>query len=143
MPGAYNIDPHRHLVLSRGWGVVTNDDFMVHARELTEDPRFQPTFSQLSDLRDAERLELDTFTVRRLAAISPFGAGSRRALVVSSDLAFGMARMFQTLREGNGEELQVFRDIDAALDWLGLAAEKDAVIAQLPTGPGVPPGADR
>jgi hypothetical protein len=38
---------------------------------------------------------------------------------VKNDLQFGLARMFQTYRELNGETgIRAFRTIDEALDWI-------------------------
>ena len=34
-------------------------------------------------------------TIREMVRLNPFGAGARRALVVTSDELFGMARMYQ------------------------------------------------
>jgi hypothetical protein len=47
--------------------------------------------------------------------------GSKRALLVQSDIAYGLARMLQALREGSRQEIQVFRDLDHALGWLGVS----------------------
>jgi hypothetical protein len=38
--------------------------------------------------------------------------------VVPSDLGFGMGRMYQMLREGQGGQINVFRDIDEARRWV-------------------------
>ena len=44
---------------------------------------------------------------------------SRRAILVDSDLKFGLARMFEELRDTMGEKgIRVFRNLDEALDWI-------------------------
>jgi hypothetical protein len=44
---------------------------------------------------------------------------SRRAILVDSDLKFGLARMFEVLRDTMGEKgIRVFRNLDDALDWI-------------------------
>lgn len=45
-------------------------------------------------------------------------ATHRLALVLSKDLAFGMARMYQMLTESTTKNVGVFRDIDEANVWL-------------------------
>lgn len=50
-------------------------------------------------------------------------AGSQTAIVVARDLDFGIARMFSAFAEQVDVEYQVFRDEDAARQWLGSAAD--------------------
>jgi len=44
--------------------------------------------------------------------------GGRVAIVVTSDLDFGLARMFQVFAEGSGVDYQIFRDLGTARGWL-------------------------
>ena len=131
MPSAYTIDQTRSIVLSRGWGVITEHELLAHARALAADPRFEPHFCQLADLRDVTSVQVTSATIRQLVHLSPFGAGARRALVGSTDIVYGMARMFQIMRDESPDDIQVFRDLDAALEWLGIAGAKDALLAAL------------
>ena len=136
MPAAYIVDADRSLVLSRGWGAVTGADLLMHVRSLRTDPRFQPQFSQLFDFRATTDVRVDAQSVREIAAQNPFGAGARRAFVVANDVAFGMARMYQILTEVSPDELEVFRDLDEALRWLGVAEAKAELLRTLS---GLPP----
>ena len=45
------------------------------------------------------------------------------AILTSSDVNFGMLRMFATIRERPGLVLNVFRDLEKAKVWLGLPAD--------------------
>jgi hypothetical protein len=45
---------------------------------------------------------------------------ARRAFVVTSEVAFGLARMFDILTEDRGHELQVFTTMPEAREWLGM-----------------------
>ncbi len=119
MPGSYTILPESRFVLSRSWGVLTQALLLAHSRALAGDPRFQPSFAQLSDLREVTDITVTAPGVREAAEASPFGAGSRRALVASSDFIFGMARMYELFRENATGEVMVFRDVHEALRWLG------------------------
>ena len=42
------------------------------------------------------------------------------ALVAPSDYVYAVARMFQVYEESRGSELEVFRDLPSALEWMGL-----------------------
>ncbi len=138
MPGAYTIDLARSLVLSRGWGVLTDRELLAHVRALTADPRFAQHFRQLADLRDVTDLQVTASTIREMVRLNPFGAGSRRALVVTSDVVFGMARMYQILRDESPDEFRIFRKVDGALQWLGLADAKEELRLALSQAPPIP-----
>jgi hypothetical protein len=45
---------------------------------------------------------------------------TRVAILATSDVAFGLARMYQSFRGDSTVEFEVFRDRAAALEWLGL-----------------------
>jgi len=119
MPAHYKIDKERRLVMSTIFGVATMADGLAHQEKLRKDPDFDPSFSQLMDYTHVVRFEITAEDVRTLAQQSIFSPHSRRAMLVSGDLAFGLARMFEALRESFGEQgIRVFRNLDEALDWV-------------------------
>ena len=140
MPSAYILDESRSLLLSRAWGVFTDQDLLTHHTAFTRDPRFRPGFNQLADLRDVTSLAVTSAGVRQQVRETPFGAGSRRALVVGSDVAFGMARMFQILQDESVADVEIFRELDDALAWLGLTDAKAAVLTALASAPTIAEG---
>jgi hypothetical protein len=120
LPVTYILDPERRLVLSEATGVVTAEAFLEHGKRLAEDPAFDPSFDQLLDLRAAVQVEIPTPALKGMAGLRLFGPGSRRALVASRDLAFGLARMYESLRAEAPESIKTFRTIEEARAWLGL-----------------------
>jgi len=132
VPHVQMIDAALRLVLVRAWGTVSDEELAEHARALRADPRFRPDFRQLGDLRGITTLDATRAGIRQLAELSPFGAGARRAIVVGSEVAFGMARMYELMRGEGQDEVEVFRDLPAALDWLGIAgAQASPLLARL------------
>ena len=138
MPGAYTIDLARSLVLSRGWGALTDRELLAHVRAVTVDPRFARNFHQLADTRDVTNVQITAATIREMIRLNPFVAGSRRALVVTNDVLFGMARMYQMLRGESPDELEIFRKMDDALQWLGLADAEAELLSALSKAPPIP-----
>ena len=138
MSVGFTIDTSRRLVLSRGWGVLTDRELMVHVRALSADPRFRPDLHQLVDFVGVTDVKVTASGVREMTGLNPFGAGARRALTVSSDVAYGMARMYQIMRSDAADEVEVFRDIDSALEWLGLAEVKVELLRTLSELPPLP-----
>ncbi len=138
MPCGYTIDLARSLVLSRGWDLVTDRELLAHVRTLTSDPRFARDFRQLADLRDVTDVQITVSTIREMVRLNPFGAGARRAVVITSDVVFGMARMYQILSDDSPHELQIFRKIDDALRWLCIADAKEELLVTLFQVPPIP-----
>ena len=120
MPVRYRVDKALKVVFSTAAGQLSEDDLLGHQRRLRADPAFDPGHWQLYDLRDADLSRISPQCIALLAQTTLFKTGTRRALVVGDDLAFGLARMFAALREGSGEHIRVFRDMGAALTWLEL-----------------------
>ena len=96
MPATYRIDVARRLVLSRAWGVFTAQDLYDHYTTLAADAAFDPSFPQLVDLREVERVDMEPSVIRRHALEHLFGTGTQRALVTASDVAYELARMYGT-----------------------------------------------
>jgi hypothetical protein len=120
VPASYRIDKARGIVLTRYEGRLSDHDVLGLQRRLAADPEFVPALRQLIDMREIEELEITSEGIQRLAQGNPFGTGSRRAGVASKDDVYGVARMFEMMRQEKGDELRIFRSLDDALDWLGL-----------------------
>jgi hypothetical protein len=139
MPGGYTIDEAHQLVLTCGWAEVTGEQALWHLRTLAADDRFAPDLRQIIDLRRVTDFDLTCAAVERLAELSPFGCGARRAFVVSTPVIYGLARMFENLRARRGDTFLVSRDMDEVLDWLDLADARADVLASLSTIPDMTP----
>lgn len=119
MPAFYKIDKERRLVMSSASGVFSMADARSHMEKLSRDPNFDPSFSQIADFTQVTRIELSPDDVRILAQRSLFSPDSRRAFIVPNEHAYGLARMFEILRELAGETgIGVFRTLEEALDWV-------------------------
>lgn len=138
MPCAYIIDLARSLVLSRGWDVVTDRELLAHVHTLTADPRFARNFRQLADLRDVTDVQITPSCIREMVRLNPYRAGARRAVVITNDVVFGMARMYQILSDESSDELQIFRKMDDALQWLWIAEAKAELLSALSRMPPIP-----
>jgi hypothetical protein len=126
MPAAYVIDAPHHVVLSRAWGILTDEDLERHQKALTADPAFDPSFDQLFDFESVTRTDLTTEGTRYLARRDTFGPHSRRAFVVVSQSMFGMMRMYEQLLKEDPDELRVQLDhLAAAREWLGLPIQDE------------------
>lgn len=121
MPVTYRIIEDLDLVVSTWTGDITYEDARMHNEALRDDPAFRPGMRQLSDARLA-RSRVTAEGVRGLARNSPWGPDARRAFVTRDDDTFGVTRMYVSQITAAGE-MQLFRELNEALEWLGLSAE--------------------
>ena len=119
MANFYEIDKERRLITSTASGVITLPEIWAHQEKLDKDPDFDPSFAQLLDVTQVTKLKLSSEDVRRVAESNTLSTNTRLAIVATSSLVYGMARMFQIFREMKGEEkTRVFRDRAEALAWV-------------------------
>ena len=123
MPATYRFDLTNRLVYSYAWGVLTGEELVAHARHLPTDLRFDPGFRQLQELSEVTSFAVTTAQLRLTAGLNVWGAGARRAVVVSGRAPFDLARQYEMMRVNAADEYRVFQDIAAAATWLGLPAD--------------------
>lgn len=126
MPMAYTIDHGRKRVLTRAWGVLSDADVLRHKATLDADPAFEPGMCELSDVRDIERLAVTAAGVRDMIKRDREKLSKpehRLALVVASEVVYGMARMYALMR-GENEYVRVFRTVPEAEAWLGTGSRQ-------------------
>src|SRR5260370_29810796 len=126
MPADFYIDAQHGIVYSKANGVLGRAKALDHMDRLSAHPEFRPEFNQLFDFRQVAKVELTPKQVRVLAMRKIFCERSKRAFVVSSDLQFGLSRVFEAYRNLAGEKgIRIFREMGEALSWLELSAEPD------------------
>lgn len=109
------IDSAARVVTLTVSGNLDDAGLLRLADELAETPELEPDFSLLIDLRQAKGQDVTSAGVYRLVERSlVLSVASRRAVIVPSNLGYGMARMYELLRANRGAP-RVFRDYDQAL----------------------------
>jgi hypothetical protein len=119
MPARYWIDKERRMVMSTAYGGVTRKDLLDHQQNLISDPDFVRTFSQLADFTGMTKLDFTALDVQACAARTIFDPAARRAIVVADIESFGLARMFEMLRDAQGESgIRVVRTVEDGFAWI-------------------------
>jgi hypothetical protein len=121
----YTIDVEARLVRMSGSATLTDAEMLECISALLVDPLLEPDMDTLSDMRDIE-IGFTREGVERMVAVMESRrdsrAASKAAIVVSTDVAFGMGRMVELRSEGQTEpRFRIFRDMRVACEWLGIA----------------------
>ena len=125
MPMTYRIDQDSQVVRILGQGLITDDDMVACIAALREDPDLQPHMNILSDMRDIDVGFTSRGVVEMVAVMelsSDRRSAAKAAIVTNSDVAFGMARMFQAqsaIKEQD-PQFRIFRGMSEACEWLGV-----------------------
>jgi hypothetical protein len=118
MPASYSIDLHRGVVVTVLEGMVTLDEINALQAQVKVDEEFQPNLRSLVDLTRLTGFDFSSTDVRRILDASSLSSGSRRAIVGAPGIGYGLGRMIEILTDERGPQTRVFRDTDAALEWL-------------------------
>jgi len=120
----YRIDMARGVVFTDCYGDISAEDMDDIAHRLRNDPAFNPDYRQLIDLTEVAGVSASFDAIRCFANDQhgdPFSGRSRRAVAAPHNLTFGVARMYEALREDKDQgAFRVFRTMPEALRWLGL-----------------------
>jgi len=114
------IDLEREVVFSRIWGTLTDEHVAAHARALKEDPRFDPEFGQIIDLRELSDLQVTGPGIRKVAQLVPFRPDARRAFIIGTGEAEALSRVLWAYTEAGVDQYTLFRALAPAMEWVGL-----------------------
>ncbi len=123
MPISHRIDRELGLLTVIGTGTIRDGDLAAYKNSLTSDPDLRHVTRELSDFRgtsfsisakglpDVARLHDEIFA----------GVESTKcAVLVSSDLQYGLVRVYAQCVGRQGHEVAPFRTMAEAREWLGL-----------------------
>ena len=123
----YEIIEDKRLVLAKGSGVVTGEDVIRHLDNLAADERYIAPMKKLVDYRYIESIKITKEEAGRIAekkeTLSRKYPWEKCAFISPADLTYGTARVHQALVEGADINMEVFRRMEDALEWLEVELE--------------------
>jgi hypothetical protein len=122
MPHSYAVDTQRGLMYVRASGLLTITELRDVRDRGVNDPDFDRRFATLIDLRDVTRFVPDRASIRQMAERPLLDHGTKLAIVPPANQPFLMADLFAAYARICGRPVRVFRDINAAEQWLVSAA---------------------
>jgi hypothetical protein len=124
MPAIYRIDAQKRRVFTTMDGVLTYREGMDLITRMGSDPQFDPAYTELADLRAITAVEMTMDQIVEMAVRRVFAPTSRRAIVATNPLYFGMARMYESHHEASsGGNVRVFSDLAEAVQWIDAGAD--------------------
>ena len=125
MPITYEIDDHRGVIFARAEGVFHGRGWLEARKAMLEDPAFRPGLDVVMDLREAEAGSEAPAEImegsQQFADLADRIGNIRVAVVAPGDALYGVAREWVVWLSRGHASVRVFRDMDEATKWLGLA----------------------
>jgi hypothetical protein len=126
----FTIDANARLVSYSVEGITTPDHARAFFAAVLTHPDYESGFNFLGDRRETEEepdsAYIHAVTLEVLSRRAVLGP-CRWAVLVASDVSYGMARMWGLLTASSGVEIKPFRTMSEAAQWLGLPAEYSAL----------------
>lgn len=122
MPISHYVDTDLGILKVTRSGSIQTQDEAKAFRDRKKDPLIKPGIPVLVDCREVSPSD-STEVVEYLAKVTVdiahrLGCGPL-AILVNTDVEYGMARMFMILIELEHPTTMVFRDPEEAIEWLG------------------------
>jgi hypothetical protein len=128
MSAVYKIDLHNKLIITSWSGDVIDSELIDALTHYQQNIKSRPEyrlFDEIVDFSNANKFHLSSDGIERLVRIGASGDSpettTRLAVVVSSQVAFGLARMYETYRSlvpSGTKVMRVFKNYNDALEWI-------------------------
>jgi hypothetical protein len=136
MPILYRIVSDKKVAYIKASGKITVDEIMIEGARMFAETEWENGFNVLCDYREATEFEPIKEDIQRISdqdkAHEPLFDKSKCAIVATSDLVFGLSRMWEILSHNTNLTTNVFRDIREAIDWLEMDMDFLAMMKKLP-----------
>jgi hypothetical protein len=114
MPLDYRYDAALKAIVTTVTGTLEEDEVLTHLRKLRDDESVPPGCIEIVDFSSADDFAIKVSGAGRIAFLVPELQERRdyrgTTFFAPSDLAFGIARVFQTMLEQLGIETEIFRE---------------------------------
>lgn len=130
----YRIFPEHNLLFMKGYGILGDKD-ALETSMVFEDKDYTAGMNELCFYTKVEKIRVSTENITKAKYLISRHDGMRKginvALVGSTNLSYGLCRMYQMLRSDAPYSIEVFRDLEDALKWLNIDGEFKALLTTL------------
>ncbi|MCW8922169.1 MAG: STAS/SEC14 domain-containing protein [Gammaproteobacteria bacterium] len=127
MPAKHHIDNKAKLIVTEWEGEAVGAELIEAIQKYQQEIQCQPDYmfyNEVLDFSNISGIKLSTREIIRIARIASTTDRKnykKLALIVSSTLAFGLARMYISYRsfeKNSNKEIRVFRNKNDAFEWV-------------------------
>ena len=124
----FTIDTTKNLLIYRPEGVINGESIMGYIQGVLRDPDYQPGLLEYIDLSGVSEWQLSHSEVEKVTHfdnldMAPIKKISRTGIYAPTDVAFGMARMYQALAEKYHSSIFISKNQDEVLKYLGCSGD--------------------
>jgi hypothetical protein len=128
MPALHNIDTNGKLIHTSWYGIAVDSELIDALARYQKDIKSLPQYlyyDEILDFSNTSAFKLTAEGLRRLVEIAvktdSQRVKTRLAIIVTSTVAYGLARMYQTYRSlvpSASKEVRIFKNYGDALMWI-------------------------
>ncbi len=128
MPAKHHIDTNSRLLITTWKGDAIDIDFIEALKKYQQDVKSNTDyrdFNEIVDLRKISRIKLTTDGIKKMCSIATatdlIGIDTKLALIVSSNFAFSLARLYvlyRSLSKYSNKTIRIFKTESDALEWI-------------------------
>ncbi len=118
----YRIEIVEGFLKIRFWGRISVEELQAYLAELSEvESKMNPVLNRLTDVSETTEIDLHFEVMDQLANLRiavTFKNHFKSAFVAPTPLQFGLCRMFQSLNHNPNIHIQIFRNLESAIEWI-------------------------
>jgi len=128
MPANHYLDDKAQLIITTWEGEAHDIEFIEAIKKYQNEIQNHPdniNYNEVVDLSKVTKMKLTTDGIKNISGIAAtsdhMDVNRKLAIVVSSNLAFGLARMYEAYRsfiKNSHKEICVFKNKKDALEWI-------------------------
>ena len=125
MPAEHYVDNNAKLIITSWVGVAVDIEFIDAIKKYQEEIQSNPNYSGYNEVVNFSKVTNIKLTRHGIKSIGQIASktdknNTKLALIVSSNLAYNLARMYQGYRyffKNSTKEVRVFKHKNEAFDW--------------------------
>jgi len=116
----YTMDEEHNLLLWKQAVTIDLNFMMEWAIEIAKLEKTRPPFNRFADLSDLLGISIQTSGLKQVAQQRELYSGTqvKFAMLARNPVSFGVSRMYQSIREGKGVDIEVFANVESCANWL-------------------------
>ena len=128
MPANHHIDNKRQLIITTWEGEARDIEFVEAIKEYQKDIQNHPDYICFNEILNLSGVTGYKITTKGIKTISQIASNTDKteinrklAIIVGSNLAYGLARMYETYRSFSKKaqkEINIFKNEKDALEWI-------------------------